>query len=103
MAVWDPISESFEYDSDLQHVKVILWKGHCSVHANFTVDNIKELRQTSPETNIIIHPECSREVVAQSVYNGSTKYIIETIKNAKLSTSWAVGTEMNLANRLTSE
>jgi len=103
MAVWDPISESFEYDGDLQNVKVILWKGHCSVHANFTVDNIKELRQTSPETNIIVHPECSREVVGQSDYNGSTKYIIETIKNAKPGTSWAVGTEMNLVNRLTSE
>src|SRR5690625_3926197 len=103
MAVWNPISESFEYDGDLQNVKVILWKGHCSVHANFTVDNIKELRQTSPETNIIVHPECSREVVGQSDYNGSTKYIIETIKNAKPGTSWAVGTEMNLVNRLTSE
>src|SRR5690625_7769576 len=103
MAVWDPISESFEYDGDVQNVKVILWKGHCSVHANFTVENIKELRQTRPETNIIVHPECSREVVGQSDYDGSTKYIIETIKNAKAGTSRDVGTEKHHVNRFRNE
>lgn len=103
MAVWDPISESFEYDGDLKNVKVILWKGHCSVHANFTVDNIKELRETSPETTIIVHPEVSREVVALSDFAGSTKYIIETISKAEPGTKWAVGTEMNLVNRLTKQ
>lgn len=103
MAVWDPISESFEYEGDLQNVKVILWKGHCSVHANFTEENVKELRKTSPETNIIVHPEVSREVVALSDFAGSTKYIIDTISKAEPGTKWAVGTEMNLVNRLTKQ
>lgn len=103
MAVWNPILETFEYEGDLDNVKVILWKGHCSVHANFTVENIEELRETKPETNVIVHPECSREVVALSDFDGSTKYIIDKISNAEAGTSWAVGTEMNLVNRLTSE
>jgi len=104
MAVWNPIAEQFEYDGDdLQAVKVILWKGHCSVHENFTVSNIETIRKTKPETNIIVHPECSREVVALSDYNGSTNYIIETLKAASPGTSWAVGTEMNLVNRLAAQ
>lgn len=100
MAVWNPIAERFEYEGDLQNVKIILWKGHCSVHENFTVSNIEEVRRTKPETKIIVHPECSREVVALSDYNGSTHYIIKTLENAAPGTSWAVGTEMNLVNRL---
>lgn len=100
MAVWDPILGRFEYEGDLKNVRVILWKGHCSVHENFTVKNIEDLRGNDPEINIIVHPECSREVVAKSDYAGSTKYIIETIGNAREGTKWAVGTEMNLVNRL---
>ncbi|HIS28081.1 MAG TPA: quinolinate synthase NadA [Candidatus Avamphibacillus intestinigallinarum] len=102
MAVWNPIAEKFEFDGDdFDKVKVILWKGHCSVHENFTVTNIEEVRNTKPETNIIVHPECSREVVAKSDYAGSTNYIIKTLEAAEPGTSWAVGTEMNLVNRLT--
>ncbi|WP_044894662.1 quinolinate synthase NadA [Bacillus alveayuensis] len=100
MAVWNPHTDSFEYEGDLQKVKVILWKGHCSVHENFTVKNIKYIRQTKPDMKIIVHPECSREVVALSDYNGSTKYIIETIAKAPSGSKWAIGTEMNLVNRL---
>ncbi|GAB3059300.1 quinolinate synthase NadA [Virgibacillus ainsalahensis] len=104
MAVWDPINETFEYDGDnLQDVQVILWKGHCSVHENFTVNNIEHIRKTKSETNIIVHPECSREVVAASDYAGSTKKIIETITAAAPGSAWAVGTEMNLVNRLTQQ
>ncbi|WP_430790716.1 quinolinate synthase NadA [Virgibacillus flavescens] len=103
MAVWDPILERFEYDGDLDQVRVILWKGHCSVHENFTVANIEDIRATDAEVNIIVHPECSREVVAKSDFAGSTKYIIETITNADAGTKWAVGTEMNLVNRLTKQ
>ncbi|WP_404454679.1 quinolinate synthase NadA [Virgibacillus necropolis] len=103
MAVWDPILERFEYGGDLSQVRVILWKGHCSVHENFTVGNIEDLRANDPDTAIIVHPECSREVVAKSDYAGSTKYIIETIGNAEAGTKWAVGTEMNLVNRLTKQ
>ncbi|MDX8364071.1 quinolinate synthase NadA [Cytobacillus sp. IB215665] len=100
MAVWNPISDSFEYEGDLEEVKVILWKGHCSVHENFTVENIKEIRATKPDMNIIVHPECSREVVELSDDAGSTKYIIETISKAEAGSKWAIGTEMNLVNRI---
>ena len=100
MAVWDPIQKKLEWEGDINDVKVILWKGHCSVHEKFTVQNIENLRQTKPEMNIIVHPECTREVVSLSDYAGSTKYIIETIENAPSGSAWAIGTEMNLVNRL---
>lgn len=103
MAVWDPILERFEYDGDLSQVRVILWKGHCSVHENFTVRNIVDIRAKDPEVTIIVHPECSREVVALSDYAGSTKHIIDKIGKAEAGTKWAVGTEMNLVNRLTKQ
>ncbi len=100
MAVWDPESERLEFDGDIEQVKIILWKGHCSVHALFTVKNIEQVRKNHPDAKIIVHPECSREVVALADYAGSTTYIIETIKNSNSGTKWAVGTEMNLVNRL---
>ncbi|MBA2873637.1 quinolinate synthase NadA [Thermaerobacillus caldiproteolyticus] len=100
MAVWNPLTDSLEYKGDVKRIKVILWKGHCSVHENFTVKTIEYIRQTKPDMNIIVHPECSWEVVQQSDYAGSTKYIIETIRNAPAGSKWAIGTEMNLVNRL---
>ncbi|WP_307066919.1 quinolinate synthase NadA [Alkalibacillus filiformis] len=103
MAVWDPIMEKLHYDGDLDDLKVILWKGHCSVHENFTVPNIKEVRVKHPNMNIIVHPECTREVVALSDDAGSTRHIIETIENAPSGSEWAIGTEMNLVKRLIKE
>ncbi|HEY9577774.1 MAG TPA: quinolinate synthase, partial [Pseudobacillus sp.] len=100
MAVWNPISNELEYKGDLSRVKVILWKGHCSVHENFTVQNIEHVRSAYPEMKIIVHPECTREVVELSDDNGSTKYIIEKIEEAEPGSAWAIGTEMNLVNRL---
>lgn len=100
MAVWDPLTDTLQYEGDISRVKVILWKGHCSVHENFTVKHIEHIRQTKPDMNIIVHPECSWEVVQKSDYAGSTKYIIETIRNAPAGSKWAIGTEMNLVNRL---
>ncbi len=100
MAVWDPIKEQFEFDGDFEKVKVILWKGHCSVHEKFTVDNIDALRKEDPEMNIIVHPECSYEVVQLSDYAGSTNYIIQMLNKATAGSRWAVGTEMNLVKRL---
>lgn len=100
MAVWNPISGELEYDGALDDVKVILWKGHCSVHEGFTVYNIRDVRTKYPETRIIVHPECSREVVALSDDNGSTKYICDVIEAAPPGSSWAIGTEMNLVQRL---
>lgn len=103
MAVWDPINDKFEYDGDLEDVKVILWKGHCSVHESFTVENVEDIRRTKPDMNILVHPECSHEVVKESDYNGSTSYIIETIKKAPAGSKWAIGTEMNLVKRIIAE
>ncbi|MFC0298591.1 quinolinate synthase NadA [Geobacillus jurassicus] len=103
MAVWDPHEETLHGAGDLDKVKVILWKGHCSVHENFTVRQIEHIRRMKPGINVIVHPECSWEVVQQADYAGSTKYIIETIRNASPGTQWAIGTEMNLVNRLKHE
>lgn len=100
MAVWDPITNELIYEGKLEDVQVILWKGHCSVHENFTVANIKELREKEPNTKIIVHPECRREVVALADDNGSTSYIIRAIERAESGSSWAIGTEMNLVKRL---
>lgn len=100
MAVWDPIKQQLEYEGNVENIKVILWKGHCSVHEKFSVEQIKEFRHISPETKVIVHPECPFEVVQAADLNGSTHFIIETIRKSEPGTSWAVGTEMNLVNRL---
>ncbi|MCA1031896.1 quinolinate synthase NadA [Bacillus timonensis] len=100
MAVWNPHTDSFEYEGEIDKIKVILWKGHCSVHENFTIKNVSDIRRSDPFMKIIVHPECSREVVEASDYSGSTKYIIETINNASPGSKWAIGTEMNLVKRL---
>jgi quinolinate synthase len=100
MAVWDPNTDTLEYDGDLEQLKVILWKGHCSVHENFTVENIADVRKNHPDMKIIVHPECRREVVELSDLAGSTSYIINAIEKAAPGSSWAIGTEMNLVNRL---
>ncbi|TKH04703.1 quinolinate synthase NadA [Peribacillus simplex] len=100
MAVWDPHKDELIYEGELEDLKVLLWKGHCSVHENFTTTNIEALRAEQPEMNIIVHPECRREVVALSDYAGSTSYIINMIERAEPGSSWAIGTEMNLVKRL---
>lgn len=100
MAVWNPITNSFEYEGDIQDVKIILWKGHCSVHENFTVDNINQVRKNMPGVNVLVHPECPYEAVAASDYAGSTSYIIKKIEEAPAGSKWAIGTEMNLVKRL---
>lgn len=103
MAVWDPNEEQFECEGTLEDVKVILWKGHCSVHEKFNIKHIENLRKKDPEINIIVHPECTFDVVQASDYNGSTNYIINTIENAPSGSKWAIGTEMNLVNRIAQE
>ncbi|WP_026585353.1 quinolinate synthase NadA [Bacillus sp. J33] len=103
MAVWNPITDQLEYEGTIENVKVILWKGHCSVHENFTVENVNEVRKKHPGMKIIVHPECKREVVALSDMAGSTNYIIEAIENSGPGSAWAIGTEMNLVNRIISQ
>lgn len=104
MAVWDPIDNRFEYDGeDLQSVKVILWKGHCSVHEKFNIKHIENLRKQDPEVKVLVHPECTYDVVQAADLAGSTSFIINTLENAPAGSKWAIGTEMNLVNRLTEE
>ncbi|MEX2368503.1 MAG: quinolinate synthase NadA, partial [Balneolaceae bacterium] len=103
MAVWDPIDNEFEYDGDLENVRVILWKGHCSVHEKFNIQHVEHLRKKDPEINILVHPECTYDVVQAADYSGSTSFIIRTIENAPKGSKWAIGTEMNLVNRLIQE
>lgn len=100
MAVWDPIKNQLETNQSIDNIKVILWKGHCSVHENFTIDNVNQVRKQYPDMKIIVHPECRREVVGLSDMAGSTNYIIEQISQSKKGSSWAIGTEMNLVNRI---
>lgn len=103
MAVYNPVENILEFDGPLDRVKVILWKGHCSVHENFTVGNIKNVREAYPYMKILVHPECRREVVQLSDLAGSTNYIIEAIEASPSGSAWAIGTEMNLVNRLISQ
>lgn len=103
MAIWDPANDQLLFDGPVENVKVILWKGHCSVHENFTVENVKSVREDYPNMNIIVHPECRREVVQLADQAGSTNFIIQTIENAEPGSAWAIGTEMNLVKRLISQ
>ncbi len=103
MAIYDPLTKSFDSEGILEHVKVILWKGHCSVHEKFNVKHIDNLRKQDPDFKVLVHPECTFDVVQASDLNGSTSFIINTIKKAPAGSKWAVGTEMNLVNRLAQE
>jgi len=85
---------------EVENAKVILWYGYCSVHKGFTKEQVELVKKNNPETKVIVHPECTFDVVQASDFNGSTSYIINTIKNAPAGTSWAIGTEINLINRL---
>ena len=100
MAIWDPIKQKLELQCGLEDVRVILWKGHCSVHMNFLPKHVENLRDKEPDRQILVHPECTYEVVNASDFAGSTKYIIDMIAASEVGSKWAIGTEMNLVNRL---
>ena len=85
------------------NAKILLWKGHCSVHQMFQPQHILRFRNKHPEGLVISHPECSYEVCKASDFVGSTEYIINTISNAKSGTHWLVGTELNLVSRIAEE
>jgi quinolinate synthase len=84
----------------LREAKMILWRGHCSVHGRFTLDCVTAVRERVPGVNVLVHPECRYEVVTAADYVGSTEYIISTIAAAPAGSAWAVGTELNLVRRL---
>jgi quinolinate synthase len=88
---------------ELQRARVILWKGHCSVHQRFTLEQIRAARQQHPDIQVIVHPECPLEVVQAADFDGSTELIVRTIAEAPAGSKWAVGTEINLVSRLARE
>ena len=101
MALWNPHEElGGNTEEDLRNAKLILWRGHCSVHGRFKAWHVDKIREEVPDVQVLVHPECVREVVEKSDLNGSTSYIIKTVENAPAGTKWAIGTEVNLVNRL---
>lgn len=101
MVVWDPKKDlGGNTEEELHAAKLILWRGHCSVHGRFKDWHVDKIREDIPGVNVLVHPECLYEVVQKSDYNGSTSYIINTVENAPSGSKWAIGTEVNLVNRL---
>ena len=95
---WKPMGGLTE--DEIRNAKIILWRGHCSVHARFNIEAVREVRSRIPGVNIIVHPECQHEVVTAADYVGSTEKIIQTVSQAPAGSAWAVGTELNLVTRL---
>jgi quinolinate synthase len=101
MVVWDPNEIWGGLDPDqVKQARMILWKGHCSVHARFTVRQIETIRAQHPGVRVIVHPEVPFDVVQAADDSGSTEYIIKTVTNSPAGSVWAVGTEIHLVNRL---
>ena len=104
MVVWDPRQDLGGNDEQqLRNADFVLWKGHCSVHALFRPEHVDEVRRDHPNMKVIVHPECSFDVVQKSDLAGSTAYIVKTINAAPPGSEWAVGTEVHLINRLKNE
>ena len=99
--VIDPHKPGFGVtDEQLRGATMLLWRGHCSVHGRFTAESVADVRERVPGVNVLVHPECTHEVVTAADYIGSTEYIIKTIDAAPAGSAWAVGTELNLVKRL---
>jgi quinolinate synthase len=84
----------------LRDAKVVLWKGHCSVHGRFTLDSVRDVRERVPGVTVLVHPECRHDVVTAADLVGSTEFIIKALEAAPAGSSWAIGTELNLVRRL---
>lgn len=101
MVVWDPNEDFGALTADeVKRARIILWKGHCSVHVRFTVRQIEQLRAQHPGLRVIVHPEVPFDVVQAADDSGSTEYIIRQVKASPAGSIWAVGTEVHLVNRL---
>ncbi len=87
----------------LQDARVILWRGHCSVHGRFSLESVNDVRARVPGVQVLVHPECRHEVVLAADHVGSTEKIIQTLSQAPAGSSWALGTELNLVRRLARE
>ena len=101
MVVWDPneIWGGLEPGA-VKNARMILWKGHCSVHARFTARHVEQMRAQYPGIKVIVHPEVPWDVVQAADDSGSTEYIIKTVSDSPAGSTWAVGTEVHLVNRL---
>lgn len=95
---WKPMGGLTE--KEIRDAKIILWRGHCSVHGRFSMESVNEVRQRIPGVKVLVHPECQHEVVAAADVIGSTEMIIKTIEAAPTGSAWAIGTELNLVSRL---
>jgi quinolinate synthase len=101
MALWNPHEElGGNTEEQLREAKLILWRGHCSVHGRFKPWHVDKVRKDIPGVQVLVHPECMREVVEISDLDGSTSFIIKTVENSPPGSKWAIGTELNLVNRL---
>ena len=104
MVVWDPNRPAGSLGGNtreaLERAKLILWRGHCQVHQRFLPEHVRSFRDKFPGIQVIVHPECSYEVVQMADHVGSTAHIIKTVAEAPAGTSWAVGTEIHLVDRL---
>ena len=104
MVLWDPNEPWGGVDADsVKRARMILWKGHCSVHARFTVRQIEQIREQHPGVRVIVHPEVPFDVVQAADDSGSTEYIINQVRSGAPGSVWAVGTEVHLVNRLADE
>ena len=105
MPVWDPYREDLGGNTEaaLRQSKVILWKGHCSVHQMFRAEHVHQFRQRFPGIKILVHPECMQEVNDLADVSGSTNKIIQVVEQSPPGTKWAIGTELHLVNRLKHE
>ncbi len=105
MPVWNPLADELGGNTEdaLRASKVLLWQGHCSVHAIFRPEHVDQFRAKHPGIKVLVHPECAREVVAKADIYGSTGKIIREVEAAPPGTKWAIGTELHLVNRLKQE
>ena len=87
----------------LRDARIVLWKGHCSVHGRFTTQSVADVRERVPDVQVLVHPECRHDVVLAADLVGSTEFIIRTLEAAPAGSSWAIGTELNLVRRLAQE
>jgi quinolinate synthase len=103
-ALWNPWKPRGGLsDQELKSARVILWRGHCSVHGRFSLKNVEEVRERIADVKVLVHPECQHDVVKSADVVGSTEMIIKTVKESPSGSSWAVGTELNLVKRLATE
>ena len=104
MALWDPSRPRGGHSPEtLRQARILLWPGCCNVHQRFLPEHVTAWRERAPDVQVIVHPECTMEVVDLADEAGSTAYIIRRVEESPPGTRWAIGTEFNLVNRLRNE